>query len=269
MKLKLIVFFAAGVIALGLLLGLSAAQAESTVTVDGVTATHIQNLEVNGHLYNVAFLIDTANTIYGTDLVYDFPDRDLARNAKNAVNVALNNDGRATKVGPSSAEGIIDYGIGYPEVLQPFKNNVHNGSYTQKFGWIDSDFDFWDVAVAHMYADFTLAGPEPVPVTIGGSVTGLVGSGLVLQNNGRDDLSIEDNGSFTFNTPHTPGTYYDVTVATDPSNPDQACSVANGSDIVPDQAVTNVAVTCAPPVDPPVGNTALLPAVNLLLLLED
>ena len=36
------------------------------------------------------------------------------------------------------------------------------------------------------YADFTLAGPPAEPVTIGGSVTGLEGSGLVLQNNGAN-----------------------------------------------------------------------------------
>ena len=243
MKLKRTLILANCVVALGLLLGLSAAQAESTVTVDGVTATHIQNLEVNGHLYNVAFLIDTANTIYGTDLVYDFPDRDLARNAKDAVNVALNIDGRATKVGPSSAEGIIDYGIGYPEVLQPFKNNVHNGSYTQRFGWIDSDFDFWDVADAHMYADFTLAGSEPDEFTIGGTVNLLIGGGLVLQNNVADDLPIDSNGDFTFDTPLATGDPYNVTVLTQPEG--QTCEVENGSGEVSDVDVTNVVVSCA------------------------
>jgi hypothetical protein len=35
-------------------------------------------------------------------------------------------------------------------------------------------------------------------VTIGGSVSGLVGTGLVLQNNGSDDIQIGMNGQFTF-----------------------------------------------------------------------
>ena len=45
MKLKLIVFFAAGVIAMGLLLGASAAQAATVTVVDG-NATRIDNLDV-------------------------------------------------------------------------------------------------------------------------------------------------------------------------------------------------------------------------------
>ena len=36
--------------------------------------------------------------------------------------------------------------------------------------------------------------------TIGGTVSGMVGSGMVLQNNGGDDLSISSNGSFSFKT---------------------------------------------------------------------
>jgi len=272
MKLKLTVLFAAGVIAMGLLLGASAAQAEPVVIVDGTTATHIQNLEVDGKTYNVAFLRTTADTIYGPGLGYDFPDITLARNAKNAVNLALNNSPPPipTTVGPSSADSIIDYGIGYPETTCPFQCNIHNGSYTNLFGgmWADSDTDLWLVDDEHMYADFTLVGAQPDPVTVGGSVTGLVGEnqGLVLRNNGRDDETIIGNGPFTFDTPHNPGTYYDVAVATDPSNPDQACSVTNGSGVLPEQNVTNVEVTCDPPDEPPVVDTAFLPAVHLLLL---
>jgi hypothetical protein len=99
-------------------------------------------------------------------------------------------------------------------------------------------------------------------VTIGGSVTGLVGSGLVLQNNGTDDENISGDGPFTFDTPLTPGTTYSVTVATDPINPAQFCNVARGSGTVPAQGVDDVLVTCA--------SHAFLPgAVYLPLLLDD
>jgi hypothetical protein len=98
---------------------------------------------------------------------------------------------------------------------------------------------------SRIWAVFTLPGPTPDPVTIGGSVSGLEGSGLVLQNNGTDDLSRNRDGPFEFATPLTPGIFYNVTVATQPKNPTQICSVENGSAQVPDQAVTDVAVSCA------------------------
>jgi hypothetical protein len=49
--------------------------------------------------------------------------------------------------------------------------------------------------------------------------------------------------SFSFGTV-TPGTTYDVTVAANPSTPTQTCVVANGSGVVSNANVTNVAVTC-------------------------
>ena len=41
--------------------------------------------------------------------------------------------------------------------------------------------------------------------TVGGSVSGLVGIGLVLQNNGGDDLVVSGDGAFTFATPLADG----------------------------------------------------------------
>jgi hypothetical protein len=99
-----------------------------------------------------------------------------------------------------------------------------------------------------MWANFTPPGPTPEPVTIGGTVSGLVGSGLVLQNNGRDNETIDSDGEFTFDTPLTPSAFYNVTVAANPSNPTQTCSVENGSGTVPAEDVTDVAVTCVEPV---------------------
>ena len=40
--------------------------------------------------------------------------------------------------------------------------------------------------------------PSPQTFTVGGSVSGLTGSGLVLQNNGGDNLTIATSGNFTF-----------------------------------------------------------------------
>lgn len=86
--------------------------------------------------------------------------------------------------------------------------------------------------------------------TIGGTVTGLTGTGLVLRNSGSDDLVIASNGAFTFAAPVTNGNAYAVTVFTQPrpvamSNPTQSCSVSNGSDVVAGANVVDVLVTCA------------------------
>ena len=83
--------------------------------------------------------------------------------------------------------------------------------------------------------------PPPV-FTVGGTVTGLVGTGLVLRNAGLD-LS-PGNGAFTFPQPLPSGIPYSVTVVTQPMNPNQVCSVTNGSGTISDADVTNVAVDC-------------------------
>jgi hypothetical protein len=79
---------------------------------------------------------------------------------------------------------------------------------------------------------------------VGGQVSGLQGSGLVLQNNGGDDLAIASNGGFTFGTRLSPGASYNVSVARQPADPAQTCSVQNGSGAIGQADVNNVAVTC-------------------------
>jgi len=80
--------------------------------------------------------------------------------------------------------------------------------------------------------------------TIGGTVTGLTGSGLVLQNNGGNNLSISGNGQFTFTQPVDLNNTYNVTVLTQPSNPTQVCVVSNASGTATAD-VTNVQVSCS------------------------
>jgi len=81
--------------------------------------------------------------------------------------------------------------------------------------------------------------------SIGGSVSGLQGSGLVLQKNGTDDIAIASNGRFTFQTEQASASDYAVTVRTQPVNPSQTCTIARGTGKVGSGDVTNVAVTCA------------------------
>jgi trimeric autotransporter adhesin len=87
--------------------------------------------------------------------------------------------------------------------------------------------------------------PSTSGFSIGGSVSGLMGSGLILQLNGARNLSIGSDGAFIFNGLIPDGSAYSVTVATQPTAPDQACSIANGSGTVAGSNIATVAVSCA------------------------
>jgi sugar lactone lactonase YvrE len=78
--------------------------------------------------------------------------------------------------------------------------------------------------------------------TVGGSVTGLVGSGLVLQDNLGDNLPISGNGAFTFATALNNGSPYSVTVLSSPLA--QNCAVTEGGGTVATANVTSVLVSC-------------------------
>jgi hypothetical protein len=78
--------------------------------------------------------------------------------------------------------------------------------------------------------------------SVGGTVSGLTGAGLIVTNNGSDDHSITANGAFTFGTQLGTGTSYTVAVKTHPTG--QTCSVANGSGTIANAQVTNVQITC-------------------------
>lgn len=82
--------------------------------------------------------------------------------------------------------------------------------------------------------------------TIGGQVTGLSGGGLVLQNNGSDDLTINGSGTvnFSFNSAILDGGNYSVTVLANPTGPNQICTVINGSNLVNGSDVNNVTINC-------------------------
>ena len=86
--------------------------------------------------------------------------------------------------------------------------------------------------------------PSTPTFSIGGTVTGLAGSGLVLQNSGGNNLTISSDGSFTFGTEVDDGSNYSVTVLTQPTAPSQTCSVSGGTGVVSGANVASVMVTC-------------------------
>lgn len=88
--------------------------------------------------------------------------------------------------------------------------------------------------------------PPPTTQTysVAATVSGLNGSGLVLSDNGSDNLTVTGNGVATFVTVLASGHAYSVAVTTQPTSPSQTCTVANGSGTIGSANVTNVTVSC-------------------------
>lgn len=83
----------------------------------------------------------------------------------------------------------------------------------------------------------------PTTYTVGGTVSGLSGSGLIIQN-GADTLTLSANGPFTFPTAAGNAASYFVHILGQPRNPVQTCTVSRGAGTIAGSNVTNVAVTC-------------------------
>ncbi len=79
--------------------------------------------------------------------------------------------------------------------------------------------------------------------TLGGTVSGVQGSGLVLSSNGQT-RAIAGNGPFQFAAPLPTATAYAVTVSASPSAPAQTCTVTHGSGTVAGADIDTVQVTC-------------------------
>src|SRR5271167_156542 len=92
----------------------------------------------------------------------------------------------------------------------------------------------------------------PTQVSLEGTLSGLVGSRLMLQNNGAPGFQINGattdgstaNGSSVIFTSVPFNTAYNLTVQIQPTNPSQTCVVANGTGMAGTSDVTNIAVTC-------------------------
>jgi len=102
--------------------------------------------------------------------------------------------------------------------------------------------------------------------TIGGTTSGLAGTGLVLQNNAGDDLAIAADGAFVFSQAIMDGGSYAVTVAIQPSNPSQTCSVSDDSGVVSGSDVASVTVVCVTDTFSVGGTVSGLAAGNSVVL---
>src|SRR5207302_9643795 len=84
----------------------------------------------------------------------------------------------------------------------------------------------------------------PAVTPVGGSVIGLIGTGLVLRNTGGDALPVSRSGTFEFQTKAATRAAYSINIAAQPTSPAQKCIVKNGSGVVTRPAVTAVVVIC-------------------------
>ena len=89
--------------------------------------------------------------------------------------------------------------------------------------------------------------------TVGGTLTGLpAGDTVTLQDNGSDDLTLSNNGTFTFPTALPSGQSYSVTVSGTSGGTSILTEIdwppvtANGSGTISGANVTNVVVQCMP-----------------------
>ncbi len=80
--------------------------------------------------------------------------------------------------------------------------------------------------------------------TIGGTVSGLAGTGLMLQNNAGDNLAIGADGAFVFATEVAAGGSYSVAVSEQPTAPSQSCVVTGASGTVGSADVASISISC-------------------------
>ncbi|WP_058189350.1 kelch repeat-containing protein [Terracidiphilus gabretensis] len=84
--------------------------------------------------------------------------------------------------------------------------------------------------------------PAPATYTIGGTISGLTGSGLVLQDNGGNSLTVSANATtFTFATAIASGGAYSVSVLTQPTGENCVLTSASGT---ASANVTSVSIAC-------------------------
>lgn len=80
--------------------------------------------------------------------------------------------------------------------------------------------------------------------TVGGTVAGLQGDGMILRLNDTEDLPITMDGPFTFSTRVPAGGDWQVVIDTQPLTPEQYCALARSSGTDIGAPVTDVQVSC-------------------------
>lgn len=108
-----------------------------------------------------------------------------------------------------------------------------------------------------------------VAYSVGGTLQGLAGTGLILQNNGTDDIAVGADGVFRFPAAIPNGGIYVVTVSQQPFSPKSSCTILNGSGNIRGGDVTNVQVSCSVTEASLGGHVDGLDAIGLVLASGD
>jgi 6-phosphogluconolactonase (cycloisomerase 2 family) len=83
---------------------------------------------------------------------------------------------------------------------------------------------------------------------LGGTVSGLVGSGLVISDSNGAEFKASSNGAFSLPGEYSAGSAYSVSVSAQPiSSPAQYCAVGNASGTFGNSSISDIAVTCHGP----------------------
>lgn len=112
---------------------------------------------------------------------------------------------------------------------------------------------------------------DPSTYAVGGTVTGLAGTNLVLENNGSDPVVVLPNSDgsarFEFQTRLEAGAAYSVKIRTQPETPEQTCTVTGGEGVIDPAVPAVVAVGCTTNRYPVSGTVAGLAGSGLTLSL--
>ena len=80
---------------------------------------------------------------------------------------------------------------------------------------------------------------------IGGMLTGLrAGNTVTIANNNNESLQLTSNGAFAFANSLSDQSNYTVTVTTNPTSPNQTCSISNATGTLVGQDISNISINC-------------------------
>jgi len=203
---------------------------------------------VNDMVYSLAFL-ETGDLYLGGDFRYagQHLSSFLARYvARGTLMVDLAGAGSGTVASDPAGLSCQDGCTGSFSWDQQIALTANPDATSVFAGWSGAGCEGTGACVIDFTQDLTVTANFDAGFTVGGTVSGLVGAGLVLRNNGGDPLQITAAGSFTFGSALPDLAPYEVSVLSQPQAPDQTCTVSNGSGVVSGADITDVQVDCSP-----------------------
>lgn len=211
----------------------SAPPAITVTPIDGLTTTEA------GGVANFSVAVTSAPT---ADVVIQLSSSNPAEGAAAPAQLTFTSQNwrQAQTVSVTGADdAVADGDVGYFIVTAPAT------SADTRYGSINPA----DVAVTNV-------DDETAEWQVGGTVTGLLGSGLTLSlNAGAQTLVVAADGSFVFSDALPSGSSYAVSIANQPGNPAQSCVVVNANGSVASQDIDTVVVNCGPANTYAVGGT--------------